>query len=132
MWNCRCGWGKSVGRASGDRLAHDAVDEFLHRRDVADQADDHAARPGSRIERALLHDFRIDAGDFLGDILERDLRAQPALLVQQAIHCGVAQHTLGVAQWTHHEARAEFGGGDDRLLHPALATPLSPHNAARR
>ena len=97
-------------------LGHDPVDQFLARRDVIDQAGDHAAGPGAGIHLPVDHDLRIDACDFLNDILELERRAEFLFLLQETLDCRVCQHTFGIAQGAHHEAGVEFGGSDQRLL----------------
>jgi hypothetical protein len=51
-------------------LRHDAIDQLLHRRDVIDQADHHAAAQGARVHVTVDHDLRIDAGDLVVDIVD--------------------------------------------------------------
>jgi hypothetical protein len=64
---------------------HDAVDELLAGRYIANQAGDHAAGPGACIHIALLHDARIHAADFFGDVGEGQLGPKLAFLGEQAI-----------------------------------------------
>src|SRR3569833_1425194 len=67
-------------------LAHGAVDQLLHGRDVLDEARDHAARPGAGVHLALLHDARIDAADLGDDVLEGDRSAEILLLRDQSLN----------------------------------------------
>ena len=60
-------------------LVHDAGDQLRHRRHIVDQARDHAAGPDACVHVAVVHDARIDAGHFGGDVGEGDGRAQLAL-----------------------------------------------------
>jgi hypothetical protein len=65
----------------------------------------------------FLHDLRVDAGDFLDDVLELEAGAQLLFLLEQALHARVVQHAFGVAQRTHDEPRVEFGRLHERVLH---------------
>src|SRR5438445_1140782 len=49
-------------------VRHDTVDQFLHRRDVANETRDHAATPGAGVHIAVDHHLGIDASDLLMDV----------------------------------------------------------------
>src|SRR3954464_11763023 len=76
----------------GFGLGHDAVDQFLYRRNVVDQADYHAAAPGARVHVAVDHDLGIDADDLLENILELERLTLLALDLDQAFDTLVGQH----------------------------------------
>src|SRR5580765_8479647 len=66
-------------------LGHDPIDQLAHGRDVVNQPGHHAARPGTGIHVATLHDPRIDAGQLGCDIGERDRGTERALFLEHAI-----------------------------------------------
>ena len=63
------------------------------------------------------HDLGVDAGDFLDDVLELEIRPQRLFLGEQPFDRGIVEHAFGIAQRPHHQPRIELGGVEDRLLH---------------
>jgi hypothetical protein len=54
-------------------VRHDAVDQFLYRRDVVDEARNHAATPRASVHIAVDHHLGIDARHLIVSILDLDL-----------------------------------------------------------
>ncbi|MNT10746.1 hypothetical protein D3C72_1455910 [compost metagenome] len=82
-----------------------------------DQPGHHAAAPGAGVHVALGHHLRVDAGDLVHDVVDLQRVALGALDLHEALHARVVDHALGVAQRPHDQARVEFRGVDDGLLH---------------
>ena len=113
------------------RFAHDPIDQFLHRRNVVDQAGDHAAAPGAGIHIAVDHDLGIDARDLVVDVVDLQLGALLALDLEQMVDGGVLQHPLGIADRAHDQPRVEFGGRHQRLLDVVVDRRLLGGHEAR-
>src|SRR5438445_3088742 len=80
---------------------HDAVDQFLYRRNVMDQPDHHAAAPGAGFHVAVDHHLGVDASDLIVDVLDLEVSSLLALDLEQALDAGVLQYAFGVAQRPH-------------------------------
>src|SRR5581483_3151446 len=94
-------------------LAHDAIDQLFHGRDIVDQADHHAAAPGPGVHVAFQHDLRIDPTDFVRNVLDLEVAALLALDLEHAIDALVLEHAFGVAQRPHDQPGVELGGRHD-------------------
>src|SRR3954453_11805800 len=71
---------------------HDAVDQLLHRRDIVDQSDHHAAAPSTGIHVTVDHHPGVDTRPLLMDVLDLDPRPLPALDFEQLIDTLVFEH----------------------------------------
>src|SRR6266508_6173148 len=79
-------------------INHDAIDQFLDRRNVANEARDHAATPGASIHIAVDHHLGIDARHLIVDILDLELLALGSFDFEQLLNALVVQNALGIPE----------------------------------
>src|SRR5699024_1835465 len=70
-------------------LPNDVVDQLMHGRYIIYQASCHATTPHAGFHITLLHDTRIDTGDFFPDVIEFDVITQRFLLFDETSNGGV-------------------------------------------
>src|SRR5947207_5380413 len=78
-------------------IRHDAVDQFLHRRNVVNEPNDHAAAPRARVHVAVDHHLGIDARHLLVDVVNLQAFAFRSLDFDQVFDALVVQYTFGIA-----------------------------------
>src|SRR5829696_3147025 len=89
-------------------VRHDPIDQFLYRRNVVNEACDHAATPSASIHIAVDHHLGIDARHLIVDIFDLELLALLAFDLEQMLDALVVQYALGIAEPAHDQARVEF------------------------
>src|SRR5439155_22887721 len=72
-------------------IRHDAVDQFLHRRNVVNESNDHAAAPRTSVHIAVDHHLGIDARYLFVDVVDLQAFALLALDLEQVLDTLVVQ-----------------------------------------
>src|SRR5438132_7664395 len=89
-------------------IRHDAIDQFLDRGNVVNEARDHAATPGASIHIAVDHHLGIDARHLIVDILDLELLALRSFDFEQLLNALVAQNALGIPERAYDYTDVEF------------------------